>query len=112
MEANNVSRVLFKEFVEKNNLTKDDSSRNVFVKDGKKIAFSLINNKKNFVECRQFYSDCDGLVSYDQVLNVLLEFDKSDLIISQKPSRISPNGVFAFNAKGDYSLAKKSSYKM
>ena len=94
MGNNNLSRVLFKEYLEANSL-KADGKRNVFFKDGKKIAFSVTEDK---IQCRQFYEDCLGLVCYDIKENEYYEFDRSDLILSDTPSRISPTGLKAYNA--------------
>jgi hypothetical protein len=94
MGNNNVSRELFKEFLEANNL-KADGKRNVFFKDGKRFAFSVTEDK---IQCRQFYEDCEGLFCYNMNEDVLYQFDRSDLCLSETPSRISPSGLKAYNA--------------
>lgn len=95
MGNNNLSRVLFKEFLEENQY-KQDGKRNVFFLDGKKMAFSVTEDK---IQCRQFYEDCDGLVCYNMAADTLQVFDRSDLVLSDSPSRISPtDGKKAYNA--------------
>ena len=94
MGNNNLSRVIFKEFIETNNLS-SDGKRNVFFKNGKKMAFSVTEDK---IQCRQFYEDCEGLICYNISENKYYEFDRSDLILSDTPSRISPTGLKAYNA--------------
>lgn len=108
MTKNNLSRVIFRDFLEMNGLEKEHGSRNVFHKDGKKYAFSVINNGP--IECRQFYNDCDGLVCYDYKKDNIYEVDKENLIISSSPNRISPSGLKAYNARCSFEKAKKSSF--
>jgi len=107
MTNNNLSRVLFNDFLEMNSL-KRDGKRNVFIKDNKKYAFSLV--KESTIECRQFYEDCNGLVCYSYKDDCLYDVSKDNLNISNTPTRISPNGMKAFNALGSIELAKKSLY--
>jgi hypothetical protein len=92
---NNLSRIIFKDFLEENQY-EQDGRRNVFIKNGKKIAFSITEDK---IQCRQFYEDCSGLVCYDMSENKYYEFDRSDLELSDRPSRISPaTGLKAYSA--------------
>ena len=94
MGNNNLSRVIFKEFLAENDL-RADGKRNVFFKNGKRFAFSVTEDK---IQCRQFYEDCEGLICYNITEDKLYEFDRSDLELSDTPSRISPSGLKAYSA--------------
>ena len=91
---NNLSRILFKEYIDARGL-QADGKRNVFIKDGRRTAFSITEDKP---ECRQFYEDCDELICYNVNNDEYYEYDRSDLLVSKVPSRISTSGLKAFNA--------------
>jgi hypothetical protein len=97
MTNNNLSRKLFNEFLSKNPSLVRVDSRNVFDANGTRYAFS-INKFSKSVECRQFYEDCDALISLDLSKNVLIEFPRSALTISTRPTRVTANGIKAYDA--------------
>lgn len=98
MTNNNLSRKLFKEFLAKNPELVRVDTRNVFDdQNGKRYAFAL-NTSSRFVECRQFYQDCDALISLDVDKNVLVEVPRSVLNISAKPTRVTAGGLKAYDA--------------
>lgn len=109
MTKNNRSRAIFKLICEKNNFNRDPN-RNVFEKGGKTIAFSV--SYKEYVECRQFYNDCDALLSYHTDSNKWLIVSRKTLTVSDKCNRISPNGKKSYSAKCELQLCKPINIKI
>lgn len=104
MTANNESKRIFKDFIEKTGF-KRDTQRNVFSKNGRLYAFATINNNK--FKIRQLYQDCDGAYIFHAPSNMLYQFRKSKMSIGSV-TRITPNGIKAFDAKVD----KKSGFRV
>ena len=111
MSNNNDSRVLFSDFVNKNRgVVKRLDKRNVFEYEGSVYAFSLSNN--GYAECRQFYSDCDRLLTLDYKTMKMYDIPKEHLEVDTKPNRITPAGHKAFTAVCEFDKSFVSNLKV
>lgn len=107
---NNLSRNLFKKFLEQNpELTRVDS-RNVFQHRGTRYAFSVTSGSE--VVCRQFYDDCNALVCYNVDTHKTYQLNENELYIDNLPNRITARGIKAYTAKTDAINATKSNFTL
>lgn len=90
---NNLSRALFKEFIERNRLSRPvRDSRNVVIVGDALYAFTIGDQNQR---CRQFYDDCDGIYIYtDGVVAIVLREECEIGAIT----RITPQGKIARDA--------------
>jgi len=93
---NNESRKLFSQVCSKYDL-KRLGSRNVFKKGHTTIAVSISTG--DHIECRQFYEDCDMLLSYHEPSLTWYLVHKDGLNIDTSPNRLTSKGVASYTAK-------------
>lgn len=62
MDMNNLSKVLFKEFLNITKLDRGKGNRQVVNFNGDKWQFSI--STKERLECRQLYEDCKGFITF------------------------------------------------
>lgn len=75
-------------------------------KIGKRSQFKLNEFTTSFsispttdkISCRQYYTDSNGLLTFVIDQNKFLYFDQEDLVVSEKATRYTSNGVPAYNA--------------
>lgn len=103
MTNNNLSKKLFKQFLKNNKqFKKVEGNRQVFYLNGEKWCFSVSDTK---AQCRQFYEDCKGFVTY------MLEDSKYLAARVDNPSqhtwsRTMKNGIRAYSVKPDNTLMR------
>jgi hypothetical protein len=97
---NNLSRIKFKEFLQKNTWLKRVDSRNVCADPfGNIYAFCIVQTDK--IECRQFYADCTDLICLNVTSNKLLQIPREHLHIDVRPNRVTIGGCKAFTARAE-----------
>ena len=94
---NNLSRQIFREFINNNKYDRVDSHGNVFIMNDKKYCFVLCNSIDN-LSCRQFYEDCDGIVF---CINNIFYIQDTDLDIRSFTGRAGANGIKFTQAYGN-----------
>lgn len=110
MSMNNSSREIFNNFIAANPQYKREMNRNVFIRGGVKYAFSVSTSGK--AECRQFYEDCDHLLTLDYRTMKVYDIPREELNIHSSPNRITGSGLKAFTAKGDFDQDFESNIKV
>ena len=88
----NETKSMFKNFCNKHGLERTSNIHGVHIND-KRFIYQVPKDGK--VDCRQFYDGFDGIIvdsgeSYRTI-------EKTKLVISKKPTRISPSGISAYN---------------
>jgi hypothetical protein len=101
---NNLSRTLFKEFLERNLLERPSKrdSRNVVQVGDSRWVFTIGDAKE---QCRQFYDDCDRIYIHGEGTVLREDCDVGAI------TRIAPNGMIARNASYANSLVSESIFK-
>ena len=107
---NNLSRNLFKKFLEQNPDISRVDSRNVFQHRGTRYAFSVTGGTE--IVCRQFYDDCAALVCYNVETDKTYQLNENELYIDNLPNRITTKGIKAYTAKTDAMYAKTSQFTL
>jgi hypothetical protein len=99
MTSNNLSRKLFRAFLEKNpTLTRVDN-RNVCDDGmGNRYAF-CISESHSEMQCRQFYEDCTDVIAFNTNNRQIFQVPKQKMVLMNSPNRITANGIRAYSAK-------------
>lgn len=103
-DNNNRSRKMCKEL---SNLTgwKQDSHKNIlqYPIEGKSMNIAVSVSYKDFAECRQFYDNCDALLTYRKATKEFYIFLRSGLKVSTGDTRKSANvGIPGRNARAEF----------
>jgi hypothetical protein len=75
-----------------------ESRKNIITINGHQFCVTVSGGDK--AVCRQFYDYTSGLITYSIKNHKWYVFTKKELCISDRPTRISPDGTKAFNANG------------
>lgn len=94
MGNNNLSRELFSQFLQLNDLERVDQRNMFYGKDGQKIAFAYTIKDKPY--CRQFYHDATAMVILTP--KRVYEFNADELVLDAI-NRFGATGVAAKTAR-------------
>jgi len=95
MNTNNEAKIICSNFCKSSGLTKI-GSRNAVQLGDKVYGFTTQDIRQ--IDYRQFYEDYEGLIVYNQMQESFVIVDKKNLNITSRATRVSPNGLKAFQA--------------
>ena len=97
-KKNNATQVVMEEAIKKFGGTRDDSRKSI-IHVGKG-SFCVSVSPDFRPEARQMYESVDGLITYSIENGHWFMIEKQYLNISERPTRIAPDGEKSFNAHG------------
>jgi hypothetical protein len=97
---NNATRKIFKRFIVEYGWDAIFGIRPLVMINDEKYGFSVSPDDK--AVCRQFYEDCVGLITYSVQEGKVFVFDRDEMEVSDTCNRMTPNGIKACTAEGDF----------